>query len=207
MLFLCITSICAQAYAESARIPLSAPEIQALGGDIKHGTYYRLADQPALNDSDALMPKGGSTKFSSIAGMEFRPIVDGANFFSTNHAALGCFVNSISPLAEAQVQLPQGATLQVLRIWGSDGNENDLNVKLIERCQPITTPGNVTTTVLTTVASANSPGRFTTSAFLPANTTVDNTLCTYAVRVQLNSVLNGCAPNLALDKVRLQWNP
>lgn len=201
---------CGAAHAQglSVRIPMSAQEVLAMGNDPSEGAFFKLPVQPGLLDSDAQQAKGGgTTNYTSIAGIAFRPKADAAKFASPNFSSLLCQVNSITPFAEAQVQLPQGATIQVMRIWGIDASEIDFNVALIERCQPLNTPANVTTTVLTSIVSSGFPGNFTSSAFLPANTTVDNNQCLYAMRVQLNSVASGCAASLLLEKARLQWNP
>jgi len=198
---------CGAAHAQDVRIPMSAQEVLAMGIDPSEGAFFKLPAQPGLLDSDALLAKGGGTNYTSIAGIAFRPKADAPNFGSPNFGALRCQPNSITPFAEAQVQLPQGATIQVMRIWGNDATDVDLNVALIERCQPLNTPANVTTTVLTSIVSSGAPGNFTSSAFLPANTTVDNNLCLYAMRVQLNSIASGCGGALQLEKARLQWNP
>jgi hypothetical protein len=194
------------ANAQDTRQSLSDAEIRALGEDQHGGEFYRLILDPKSANADQTMPKGGAgTFYTAIAASEFRPRSSHASFNVPNHAALSCQVDSTTALAEAQVQFPQGATLQFLRIYANDSSDQDLNVALVERCQPVASAGNVTSTVLASVLTANTPGRLTQSIAFPAATTVDNTLCIYSLRAQLGSTLNGCAAGLFLDKARIQW--
>lgn len=185
---------------------LSNDEIRAFGEDPKGGEFYRLKlDQKSAN-ADQVAPNGGvGTSYTSIAASEFRPRSNRASFNVPNHAALSCQIDSTNSLAEAQLQLPQGATLQFLRIYGNDSTDQDLNVALVERCQPVATAGNVTSTVLASVLTSGTPGRLTQSISFPAATTIDNDLCVYSLRLQLGSTVNGCAGGLFLDKARVQW--
>ena len=189
-----------------ARQRLSDDEILALGADPKGGDFYQLSLDPKSANADQLAPNGGTgTFYTSIAASEFRPRSSHVSFNVPNHAALSCQIDSTNSLAEAQLQLPQGATLQFLRIYANDSTDQDLNVALVERCQPVSTAGNVTSTVLASILSSGTPGRLTQSIGFPAATTVDNNLCVYSLRLQLGSTLNGCAGGLFLDKARVQW--
>ena len=192
--------------AASNKTRLSDEEIRALGEDPKGGEFYRLSQDPKSSNADQASPQGGSgTFYTSIAGSEFRPRSSHVSFNVPNHTALSCQVDSTNSLAEAQIQFSHGATLQFLRIYASDSTDQDLNVALVERCQPVSTAGNVTTTILGTVLTSGTPGRLTQSTGFPAGTTVDNNLCVYSLRVQLGSTVNGCAGGLFLDKARVQW--
>ncbi len=185
---------------------LSDEEIRALGEDPKGGEFYRLNLDPKSANADQLTPNGGSgTFYTSVAASEFRPRGNAARFNVPNHAALLCLVGSLNSVAEAQVQFTQGAKLQFLRIYAADASAQNLNVALMERCQPISSAGNVTTTVLATTTTSGTPGRLTQSQGFPAGTTVDNNLCTYSLRVQLGDSINACVADLFLDKARVQW--
>jgi hypothetical protein len=196
----CVASATKQALSEQA--------VRDLGEDPASAQFYQLPHVIALDNADQNQPNGGANTFySSIAASEFRPRSSNASFNVPNHAALLCQTDSTNSLAEAQIQFSQGATLQFLRIYANDSSDQDLNVALLERCQPIASAGNVTTTVLGSVLTSGTPGRLTQSIGLPAGTTVDNVLCTYSLRVQLASTVNGCATGLFLDKARVQWIP
>lgn len=204
VLVLCLVSFGAPASDTKQR--LSAQEILALGEN-PDGEFYRWPHDPALDNRDQSQPNGGTgTFYTAIAGSEFRPRNANAFFNVPNAAALICLSNSTNSLAEAQIQFSQGATLQFLRIYGTDGSDQDMNVALLERCQPAGA-GNVTTTVLGSVLTSGAGGRYTQSVALPAAVSVDNLLCTYSLRVQLASTVNGCVPGLSLDKARVQWIP
>lgn len=194
------------ALASGDKVRLSDDEIRALGEDPQGGEFYRLnLDQKSAN-ADQAAPNGGTgTFYTSIAGSEFRPRSSRASFNVPNHAALSCQIDSTNSLAEAQIQFTQGATLQFLRIYANDATDQDLNVALVERCQPLSAAGNVTATVLASVLTSGTPGRLTQSIGFPAATTVDNNSCIYSLRVQLGSTVNGCAGDLFLDKARVQW--
>jgi hypothetical protein len=195
-------------FAASAKQAMSDQAVRDLGEDPSSGEFYQLPHDAALDNADQNQPKGGANTFySSIAASEFRPRSSHENFNVPNHAALLCQTDSTNSLAEAQIQFPQGATLQFLRIYANDATDQDLNVALLERCQPLASAGNVTTTVLGSVLTSGTPGRLTQAVALPAATTVDNVLCVYSLRVQLGSTANGCATGLFLDKARVQWTP
>ena len=192
--------------AEGTRVPMSDAEVLAFGEDPKSGDFFRMIGDPLLDNADQIQPKAiNATRYTTIAGIEFRPRSDAANFYNPAHAGLYCQPSSSNSIAEAQLQLPQSAQFQFVRIYGVDNNENDMNVALVERCQPIAAAGNVTTTVLGTVLTSGTPGRLTQSISIPNAVEVDNVLCSYSLRAQLNSVVNGCAPGIELDKVRVQW--
>lgn len=201
---LCLVSF--GALASETKQLLSTQEILALG-EAPDGEFYRWPHDPSLDNRDQLQPNGGAgTFYTAIAGSEFRPRSSHAFFNVPNDAALICLGNSTNSLAEAQIQFTQGATLQFLRIYGTDASDQDMNVALLERCQPAGA-GNATTTVLGSVLSSGAGGRFTQSVALPAAVSVDNLLCTYSLRVQLASTVNGCVAGLSLDKARVQWIP
>ena len=194
------------AAAAGARQRLNDDEIRALGEDPKGGEFYQLSLDPKSKNADQLAPNGGTgTFYTSIAGSEFRPRSNHVLFNVPNHAAISCQVGGTNSLAEAQVQFSHGATLQFMRIYANDSTDEDLNVALVERCQPTASAGNVTTTVLASVLTSGTPGRLTQSMGFPAATTVDNNSCIYSLRVQLGSTVNGCAGSLFLDKARVQW--
>ena len=194
--------------AKPIRQVMGSAEVLALGEDPTGGDFYRLLSNPLLTNADQLLPKGGAgTFYTSITGAEFRPRSNHFLFNVQTNTALSCNVGGTNSLAEAQLQLPTGATLQFLRIYAEDSSGDNLNVALVERCQPFFTAGNVSTTVLVSILSSGSAGRFTTSNGLPANTTIDNTLCVYSLRVQLGDTANGCGGALSLDKARVQWTP
>lgn len=194
------------ALAAGDKVRLSNDEVRALGEDPQSGEFYRLnLDQNAAN-ADQAAPNGGTgTFYTSIAGSEFRPRSNHVLFNVPIHAAISCNVGGTNSLAEAQVQFSHGATLQFMRIYAGDSTDEDLNVALVERCQPTASAGNVTTTVLASVLTSGTPGRLTQSMGFPAATTVDNNACIYSLRVQLGSTANGCAASLFLDKARVQW--
>ena len=194
------------ALAAGDKVRLSNDEVRALGEDPQSGEFYRLnLDQNSAN-ADQAAPNGGTgTFYTSIAGSEFRPRSNHVRFNVPIDAAISCQVGGTNSLAEAQVQFSHGATLQFMRIYANDSTDENLNVALVERCQPAATGGNVTSTVLASVLTANTPGRLTQSIGIPAATTVDNNLCIYSLRVQLGNTANGCAASLFLDKARVQW--
>lgn len=205
MLALCL-ALSLDALATGDKVRLSNDEIRALGEDPQSGEFFRLSlDQDSVN-ADQSAPSGGAgVLYTSIAASEFRPRSNRELFNVPNHASLICQIGGTNSLAEAQLQLPQDATLQFLRIYANDSGVENLNVALVERCQPNTAAGNVTTTVLASVLTSGTPGQLTQSISFPAATTINNTLCIYSMRVQFANTANGCAANLLLDKARVQW--
>ena len=196
----------ADASAADKRQRPSAEEVRTLGEDPEGGEFYRLNLDPRSANADQLTPNGGSgTFYTSIAASEFRPRSSHVSFNVPNNTSLTCQVDSTNSLAEAQLQLTHGATLQFMRIYGNDSSDQDLNVALLERCQPTASAGNVITTVLASTLTSGAGGLLTQSIGFPPPTTIDNNLCVYSLRVQLGSTVNGCGGGLLLDKVRVQW--
>jgi len=193
---------------DAQRIPMSDAEVRAFGEVPASGAFFRLPHDPLLDNTDARASHAkaiNATQYTSIAGIEFRPRSDADEFGIQVYTQLFCHVGATNSLAEAQLQLPDGARFQFLRIYATDADENAMNVALVERCQPIAAAGNVVTTVLGTVLTTGSAGILTQSVAIPGDVAVDNVQCSYGLRAQFGSTVNGCAPSMALDKVRVQW--
>ena len=209
LLGLALALYSAVGFGSSGKQLLSEDAVRAMGEEPGSGPFYQMPKQPHLDNADQNQAKGLAPSpafYTSVAGSEFRPRRDHGNFFVPTDAALACRPAANNSLAEAQIQFPDGASLEFLRIYAGDSSPQDLNVALIERCQPNLGPSNVLTTILGSVETSGTPGRLTQAIGFPANTTVDNSACTYSLRLQLGDTANACADsNMFLDKARVQW--
>src|SRR5690349_23125287 len=87
-LCLALAALAGQASADALRVPMSDAEIRAFGEDPASGEFYRLPHDPSLDDADAHVKAITATRYTSIAGTEFRPRSDAASFNAHNHATL-----------------------------------------------------------------------------------------------------------------------
>jgi hypothetical protein len=102
--------------------------------------------------------------------------------------------------ADAQFEVPTGATLTFFRSWAFDNSPSDLAFFVFEVCQPGFAGGAPVFTTLVSTATSGTPGH--TSNLVGLNRRVNNQDCTYLARVRFDAA----STNLALQKVRLQFN-
>lgn len=101
--------------------------------------------------------------------------------------------------ADAQFQVPTGATLNFFRYWAYDNNAANLELFVFRVCQPAFAGGAPTITTIASTATSGTPGH--TSGAVTLNELVDNQACVYLARVRFNAA----STTLALQKVRLQF--
>lgn len=101
--------------------------------------------------------------------------------------------------AEAQFEVPSGATLNFFRFWAFDNNAADLGFFVFEVCQPAFAGGAPTATLIASSATSGTPGH--TTGLVSLNRPVNNQSCTYLARVRFDAA----STSLALQKVRLQF--
>ena len=201
------STVGAHALASDASVAKRELDNQLVHHQPDNRALLEVGEKPALNEPDVPVQKGpNSSQYITIVGSEFRPTSSAPDFFVPSHASLACRQTSTNSLAEAQLQLPDGATIQALRVYGVDSTEQDMSVGIVERCQPVASAGNVVPKRLATVTSSQTPHRFTQGTIVAGAPTVDNLQCSYTLRLQLSSVVGGCAlGTMQLDKVRVQW--
>lgn len=102
--------------------------------------------------------------------------------------------------ADAQFELPTGATLTVFRYWAFDSNAADLAFFVFEVCQPAFAAGPPVINTIVSTSTSGAPGNISNSVGL--NRAVNNQTCTYLARVRFDAA----STSLALQKVRLQFN-
>lgn len=102
--------------------------------------------------------------------------------------------------ADAQFELPTGATLTFFRYWAFDSNAADLAFFVFEVCQPAFAAGPPVINTIVSTATSGAPGNISSSVVV--NRPVNNQSCTYLARVRFDAA----STSLALQKVRLQFN-
>lgn len=189
----------------ATRIPLTPSEAANLGLDPGHdGQLFR-----ALEDSRPTIAKGTDVSFT-VSAREQR----GASsevFLQDSSDGRWCEIGSTNAFADIALNLPSGAVLSSMRIWGFDDNaSNNLTTSLIERCTPNNQAGNVITTVISERTSTGIGGNFSQVIPVATNNTIDNDACSYTLRTRYSTPgeTNPCAgSNLRLQKVRLTYTP
>jgi hypothetical protein len=101
--------------------------------------------------------------------------------------------------ADAQFQVPTGATLNFFRYWAYDNNAANLALFVFRVCQPAFAGGAPTTTTIVSTATSGTPGH--TTGLVALNELVNNQGCVYLARVRFDAA----STTLALQKVRLQF--
>ncbi len=145
--------------------------------------------------------------FTAVEASALTPYQDG--FIPLRNASgtgIYCSGSSTDSRAAAQFQLPHGASLQFLRVWGVDTTASDMTVSMDELCLPDFDPGQPTVTAKGSVTSSGNAGFYSLLAF-PSGT-VDNQSCTYRLIVQFNASSSASCTGgsvLAFYKARVQW--
>ncbi len=103
-------------------------------------------------------------------------------------------------LADAQLELPTGATLTFFRYWAFDSNPADLAFLVFEVCQPAFAAGPPVINTIVSTATSGAPGNISSSVVV--HRPVNNQSCTYLARVRFDAA----STSLTLQKVRLQFN-
>jgi hypothetical protein len=109
--------------------------------------------------------------------------------------------NGVENFADAQFDIPTGATLRYFRWWASDASVNNgIAFFLFEQCQPSFGAGSITSTTLVSTTTSGSGGNQSQSVFLN-DLLVNNRDCVYLARVRFDET--GSA--LRLQKVRMEF--
>jgi hypothetical protein len=154
---------------------------------------------PALHQST---PTTG-VDFSAISAKEFIGRIDTTGTQWTYDGGPNCCVDlsrvGSELFADAQFEVPTGATLNFFRFWAFDNSPSDLAFFVFSVCQPAFSAGPPVITTIVSTATSGTPGHTSDLAFL--NQAVDNQSCTYLARVRFDAA----SRDLALQKVRLQF--
>lgn len=147
---------------------------------------------------------------TSVAGFDFHPnthtveYAKGPSFLILNGGLASLTAGAVF---ESQLHMPQGVLLRYLDVFGThDTSGRTLGASLARRCLPFLTGGNATETVLATMDVPDQNGSFVVSPPIPANTLVDNRLCTYHARLRFGDSA-AAAPGVTMQvaKVRMEW--
>jgi hypothetical protein len=141
--------------------------------------------------------------YSAISAKEFAGRIDTTGTQWAYNGGPNCCVDlsrvGSELFADAQFQVPTGATLDFFRYWAYDNNAANLALFVFRVCQPAFAGGAPTITTIVSTATSDTPGY--TSGLVSLNELVDNQACVYQARVRFDAA----ATTLALQKVRLQF--
>lgn len=217
ILFLAVAMPTSQATAAGARpdrVPVTdANELEAMGMPRDAQNVFKLVgpdlETSAPGPEESPKYYGSSSGFSTAGARLFlgrRSVfaydcsICSEDIFNTNPAT--------ENFAEAQIDVPNGAILEVLRVWWQDTNAtHDMAFFLFETCLPFASSGPNVQTTLVSINSTGSAGDGTTAFGLPAGTIVNSDECTYRVRARFGngSLVGPGDSTLRLYKARLQW--
>lgn len=191
---------------DPTRVPLTPQEAINLGLDPHDPFLFRLVQTNLEMNSQG---KGAELNYS-VSAREQR----GASsevFLNDTADGRWCDISSGNSFADIALNLPSGATLTSMRIWGFDQSiSSDLTVSLIERCTPNQQAGSVFTSLISERTSSGSAGNFVSVIPIALNNTITNDSCSYTIRTRYSTPgdENFCAGSvLRLQKIRLSYAP
>jgi hypothetical protein len=153
-------------------------------------------------DATRTTPTTG-TDFNAISAKEFIGRIDTSGTQWRYNGGPNCCVDltrvGSEQFADAQFEVPTGATLDFFRFWAFDNSAANLAFFVFRVCQPGFAAGAPTITAIVSTNTAGNPGNTTGLASL--NEAVNNQGCTYLARVRFDAA----SATLALQKVRLQF--
>jgi hypothetical protein len=199
----------------ASRVPLTPQEAINLGLDPHDPALFRLVQ----NHDDNVPHNAVKSQTDQNSGAESNYSVSAREQRGASSEVLlqdtadgrWCETGSGNAFADIGLNLPSGALLTSMRIWGFDqSNTNDLTVSLIERCTPNQQAGSVFTSVISERSSSGSAGNFTSVIPIELNNSIDNDTCSYTLRTRYSTPgnINLCAGSvLRLQKIRLTYAP
>jgi hypothetical protein len=161
----------------------------------------------ANTDATAVTPQTTpttGTDYNAISAKEFIGRIDTTGTQWRYQGGPNCCVDlsrvGTELFADAQFELPTGATLTFFRYWAFDSNAANLAFFVFEVCQPAFAAGPPVINTIVSTATSGAPGNI--SGSVAVNRAVNNQTCTYLARVRFDAA----STSLTLQKVRLQFN-
>jgi hypothetical protein len=161
----------------------------------------------ANTDATAVTPQTTpttGTDYNAISAKEFIGRIDTTGTQWRYQGGPNCCVDlsrvGTELFADAQFELPTGATLTFFRYWAFDSNAANLAFFVFEVCQPAFAAGPPVINTIVSTATSGAPGNI--SGSIAVNRAVNNQTCTYLARVRFDAA----STSLTLQKVRLQFN-
>jgi hypothetical protein len=165
----------------------------------------QVARAAAASNADvvpSITPTSG-VDFSAISAKDFIGRLDTTGTQWRYAGGPNCCVDlsrvGTEQFADAQFQVPTGATLNFFRFWAFDTNPANLAFFVFEVCQPGFAAGSPVINTIVSTSTAGTPGN--TTGLVTVSRPVNNQDCTYVARVRFDAA----STNLALQKVRLQF--
>jgi hypothetical protein len=159
-------------------------------------------DESTFFQIDEATPTTG-TDFSGISAKQFFGRIDTTGTQWAYRGGPNCCTDlsrvGSETFADAQFQVPTGATLNFFRYWAYDNNAANLALFVFRVCHPAFAAGAPTVTTIVSTATSGTPGY--TTGLVSLNQLVDNQACVYLARVRFDAA----STTLALQKVRLQF--
>lgn len=143
------------------------------------------------------------TDYSGISAKQFFGRIDTTGTQWAYRGGPNCCVDlsrvGSETFADAQFQVPTGATLNFFRYWAYDNNASNLALFVFRVCQPAFAAGAPTIVTIVSTATSGTPGH--TTGLTSLSQLVNNQSCVYLARVRFDAA----STTLALQKVRLQF--
>lgn len=143
-------------------------------------------------DEDAVTPLTTPTTgvdFSAISAKEFIGRLDTTGTQWRYTGGPNCCVDlsriGTEQFADAQFEVPTGATLDFFRFWAFDNSPSNLAFFVFEVCQPAFAAGPPTIVTIVSTTTSGTPGH--TTGLVDFNRLVNNQSCTYLARVRFDA--------------------
>lgn len=194
-------------------VAVTAPDLlvdPAYALDARGIDLHLHAPVMAGDSTEGIQGFNAGTRHTTVAGFDFHPnthtveYVKGPSFLILNGGLASLTAGAVF---ESQLHMPQNARMRFMDVFGThDTTGRTLGVALVRRCLPFLTGGNATQTVLATMDVTDQDGLFVVSPPIPANSVVDNFLCTYHARLRFGDAA-AAAPGVTMQvaKVRMEW--
>ncbi len=196
----------------SERVPVTdSNELQRMGFPPDAKNVYRWTRFRQVDESDQAAEAsptdfGQFSHYTALAPKAFIGRADVTGFNWAWDGGFNCCVDldrvGTEKFADAQVLLPDGASLDFMRWWAYDADvTNDMDFFVFEDCQPSFSAGDTTITFIASSATSGSSG-FQSGAVSMSGLTINNRDCTYLARV----LFNGTGTTNTLQKIRFEWH-
>jgi hypothetical protein len=196
-----LASLAVPASAGDGDTPITDPDLlERFGFSRDARNVYVSAGVDLTRPTGPSTPKEFGTMyptFTTVPGNQHHPRAS-----STYEVQVGggdIYLVSGDIFYDGLLEMPEGASLNAIDIWGFDDVPQNLQFTVIRTCQA--GAGNPSSTILRTDDSGLASGAFVTGGPLGPSTPVDNQDCFYFVRTRFNAA----SSLLRLNKVRAIW--
>lgn len=202
---------CAVGVAEAQQTrPATAAERSAMGFDDPDAVVMIRQHGVSSNEQRDRSLTGILTgnQYQTRIGLAFKGRTSGFEFMGNPPPSMACQAGSPEVFADATLDLPDGASIEFIDVFGLDSSTtDDLTMFLFSVCQSTFDGNPQTPTNLGSISTSGNPGNTAVTLVVNPNVVVDRYSCRYFLRARMAT--SGAGPcvgaSLYLDKARIQY--